>query len=174
MRMIERGEGNLLDANVEALVNAVNCKGVMGKGIALQFKLAYAENFEQYKQACDAGNVHLGEVLVVPTGKKDNPLCIINFPTKYHWRDRSRLDSIETGLRSLVHAVKRLGIRSIAVPALGCGLGGLDWSDVKPLIQKAFAQVPDVRVVLFEPDSGPQTDGSQGSRANLKERVQEP
>jgi O-acetyl-ADP-ribose deacetylase (regulator of RNase III) len=89
--MIERGEGSLLDADAEALVNEVNCKGVMGKGIALQFKLAYPENFDQYKQACDAGSVRLGEVLVVPTGSKDNPLYIVNSPTKYHWRDRSPL-----------------------------------------------------------------------------------
>ena len=172
--MIERGEGSLLDADVEVLVNAVNCKGVMGKGIALQFKLAYPENFEQYKQACDAGDVHLGEVLVVATGKIDNPAYIINFPTKYHWRDRSRLDSIEAGLRSLIRAVERLGIRSIAVPALGCGLGGLDWSDVKPLIEKAFAQVPDVRVLLFEPGSGPQTAAAPGKHSTLPKRVQEP
>ncbi len=172
--MIERGEGSLLDADVEALVNAVNCKGVMGKGIALQFKLAYPENFEQYRQACDAGDVHLGEMLIVSTGRTDNPAYIINFPTKYHWRDRSRLDSIEAGLHSLISTVKRLRIRSIAVPALGCGLGGLDWSDVKPLIKKAFAQVPNVRVLLFEPGSGPQTDTVQDSRARSMERVQEP
>jgi O-acetyl-ADP-ribose deacetylase (regulator of RNase III) len=140
----------------------------------LQFKLAYPENFDRYKQACDAGHMRLGEVLVIPTGTKDNPVYIVNFPTKYHWRDRSHLDSIETGLRSLIDAVKRLGITSIAVPALGCGLGGLDWSDVKPLIEEAFEQVPDARVLLFEPDSGPQTVAVQGSRARSKERVQEP
>lgn len=135
----------------------------MGKGIALQFKLAYPENFEHYKQACDAGKVQLGEVLVVPTGRSDNPAYIVNFPTKYHWRDRSRLDSIEAGLRSLVTAVIRLGIRSIAVPALGCGLGGLDWSAVKPLIEKAFAEVPRVRVLLFEPGSGTQASPASGA-----------
>jgi O-acetyl-ADP-ribose deacetylase (regulator of RNase III) len=172
--MIERGEGNLLNADVEALVNAVNCMGVMGKGIALQFKMAFPENFEQYKQVCAAGNVHLGEVLVIPTGRKDRPAYIMNFPTKYHWRDRSSLDSIETGLRSLINAVKRLRVNSIAVPALGCGLGGLDWSDVRPLIEEAFAQVPAVRVLLFEPGSGPRTGTVQSSRAGSKEKAQDP
>lgn len=156
--MIETGKGNLLEANAEALVNTVNCVGVMGKGIALQFKQAFPENFRQYKKACDAGEMKLGEVLVIHTGKRDNPIYIINFPTKYHWKGKSRLEDIKSGLRSLVRQVRLLDIESIGVPPLGCGNGGLDWVDVKPLIVAAFVELPNIRVVLFEPGSAPQAD----------------
>lgn len=156
--MIQIGNGNLLKADAEALVNTVNCVGVMGKGIALQFKQAFPDNFRQYKQACDAGAMQLGEVLVVPTNQKENPAYIINFPTKYHWKGKSKLEDIKSGLESLVRLVRLLGIESIAVPPLGCGNGGLDWQDVKPLIESAFAGLPDVRVLLFEPGNVPQAD----------------
>ncbi len=156
--MIEPGKGNLLEAHAEALVNTVNCVGVMGKGIALQFKQAFPENFRAYKKATDAGLVKLGEVLVVHTGCRENPSYIINFPTKYHWREKSNLSDIGTGLRSLLREVRLLGITSIAVPPLGCGNGGLDWADVKPLIEAAFAELPAVRLLLFEPGSAPEAD----------------
>jgi O-acetyl-ADP-ribose deacetylase (regulator of RNase III) len=153
--VIEYRQGNLLEADTEALVNAVNCVGVMGKGIALQFKLVFPGNFEQYKRACDAGSMRLGEVLVVSTGSQANPRYIINFPTKYHWRESSRLESIEIGLNSLTTEVRRLGIQSIAMPALGCGLGGLDWPTVKPHIEAHMAELRDVRVLMFEPGGVP-------------------
>lgn len=156
--MIERGVGNLLQANVEALVNTVNCVGVMGKGIALQFKQAFPDNFQQYEKACNDGRVQLGEVYVVARGKGTTPAYIINFPTKYHWKAKSRLSDIKSGLQSLVSAIRHLGIESIAVPPLGCGNGGLDWSDVRPLIEEAFALLPDVQVLLFEPGNVPQAD----------------
>jgi O-acetyl-ADP-ribose deacetylase (regulator of RNase III) len=155
--MIEHTQGNLLEADAEALVNAVNCVGVMGKGIALQFKQAFPGNFRQYKQACETGNMRLREVLVVATDRAENPLYIINFPTKYHWKEKSQLEIIRVGLSSLVREVRRLGIRSVAVPALGCGNGGLDWSEVKPLIETAFTELSDVHVLLFEPASEPQS-----------------
>lgn len=153
--MIERGKNNLLNADAEALVNTVNCVGVMGKGIALQFKQAYPDNYKQYKRKCDAGNMRLGEVLVVPTGRMDNPAYIINFPTKYHWKEKSRIENIKSGLDALIKEVRQRGIQSIAVPPLGCGNGGLDWAEVKPLIEAAFAELPDVHVLLFEPDNAP-------------------
>jgi len=156
--MIERGTGNLIKADAEALVNTVNCVGVIGKGIALQFKQAFPDNFQQYKQACDAGSIKSGGVFVVHTGSRQNPVYIINFPTKYHWKGKSRLEDIKSGLQSLLEQVRLLGIESIAVPPLGCGNGGLDWADVKPLIQDAFAELPDVKVLLFEPGSAPEAD----------------
>ncbi|MDQ5826050.1 MAG: macro domain-containing protein [Chloroflexota bacterium] len=156
--MIEIGKGNLLEANVEALINTVNCVGVMGKGIALQFKQAFPDNFHAYKKVCDAGMMKLGEVLVVHTGRRENPIYIINFPTKYHWKGKSYIPDIELGLQSLVKQVQLLGIESIAVPPLGCGNGGLDWKDVRPLIEAAVAELPNVRVLLFEPGSAPQAD----------------
>jgi O-acetyl-ADP-ribose deacetylase (regulator of RNase III) len=153
--MIEDARGNLLQADAEALVNTVNTVGYMGKGIALQFKQAYPENFRTYAQAVRRGEVQPGRMLVVPTGFVTNPRYIINFPTKRHWRGRSRIEDIEAGLESLVTEIKRLRLRSIAIPPLGCGNGGLDWSDVRPRIERALEKVPDVRVLLFAPRGAP-------------------
>lgn len=151
--MIERGEGNLLEADVDALVNTVNTEGVMGKGIALQFKKAFPENFKEYERACRKGELTVGKVLVVR--RLASPAFIVNFPTKKSWRQPSRLEYIRTGLAALVTQVRSLGIRSIAVPPLGCGNGGLRWADVRPLIVEAFRDLPEVRVVLFEPKEAP-------------------
>jgi O-acetyl-ADP-ribose deacetylase (regulator of RNase III)/uncharacterized protein YwgA len=151
LSMIEYAEGNLLKADAEALVNTVNTVGVMGKGIALQFKRAFPDNFRQYEQACREKQVELGRMFTVSTGNLLIPRYIINFPTKGHWKGKSRLEDIEHGLQSLIEEIKRLGIQSIAIPPLGCGNGGLEWSQVKPLIEEAFVEVPDVRVLLFEP-----------------------
>ncbi len=153
--MIEAGQGNLLQADAEALVNTVNTVGQMGKGIALQFKQAYPENFKAYAQAVRRGEVQPGRMFVVPTGLLTHPRYVINFPTKRHWRSRSRIEDIEAGLRALVEEIGRLGIRSIAIPPLGCGNGGLEWSDVRPRIVRALERVPDVRVLLFEPRGAP-------------------
>jgi O-acetyl-ADP-ribose deacetylase (regulator of RNase III) len=150
--MLEFKQGNLLEEDAEALVNAVNCVGVMGKGIALQFKQAFPENFQQYKKACDAKEVQPGRMFTVPTEKLFNPKYIINFPTKCHWRDKSKIEDIQTGLKALVAEVQQLGITSIAIPALGCGNGGLDWVEVKPLIESAFVELPEVRAMIFEPE----------------------
>jgi O-acetyl-ADP-ribose deacetylase (regulator of RNase III) len=154
--MIESAEGNLLKANAEALVNTVNTVGVMGKGIALQFKRAFPDNFRQYEQACRENQVELGRMFTVSTDTLLNPRYIVNFPTKRHWKGKSRLEDIERGLQSLIEEIRSLGIQSIAIPPLGCGNGGLQWSQVKPLIEEAFAQVPDVRVLLFEPQGAPE------------------
>ncbi|MEZ4361223.1 MAG: macro domain-containing protein [Kofleriaceae bacterium] len=150
---IERGEGDLLTADVDALVNPVNTEGVMGKGLALQFKKAYPDNFKAYQRACKAGEVQTGQMHLV--SRLDSPRFIINFPTKKHWRQPSKLEYVRDGLRDLVAHVTRLHIKSIAVPPLGCGAGGLEWSAVRPLILEAFSKVPEVRVVLFEPADAP-------------------
>lgn len=149
--MFEFKQGNLLEEKAEALVNTVNCVGVMGKGIALQFKQAYPENFRHYEKACKASEVQPGRMFTVATGSLLNPRYIINFPTKRHWRNNSKIEDIKSGLVALVQQVQRLDITSIAMPALGCGNGGLNWADVKPLIESAFAQLPDVQVIIFEP-----------------------
>lgn len=149
--MIEPARNNLLTCDTEALVNAVNCVGIMGKGIALQFKQAFPDNFKAYEAACAAGTVAPGRMMIHDNGRLVHPRWIVNFPTKRHWRDTSRLEDIASGLSALIADVKRLGIRSIALPALGCGLGGLDWAVVRPLIEEAFSALPDVRVLLFEP-----------------------
>jgi O-acetyl-ADP-ribose deacetylase (regulator of RNase III) len=153
--LIEPAHGNLFMADAHALVNAVNCVGVMGKGIALQFKEAFPANFKAYEAACAAGAVIPGRMLIHDNGGLVHPRWIVNFPTKRHWRDNSRLEDIASGLKVLIADVQRLGIRSIAVPALGCGLGGLDWVAVRPMIEDAFSVLPNVRVLLFEPSGMP-------------------
>ena len=154
--MIHRATGNLLQAEAEALVNTVNCVGFMGKGIALQFKQAWPENFEAYAKACTAGQVRPGRMFIWETGRMINPKFIINFPTKRDWRGKSRIEDIKSGLRALIVDVRRLGIRTIAVPPLGCGNGGLDWRAVRPLIEAAFTEVPSVEVFLYSPDGAPE------------------
>lgn len=147
--MIEfRETGNLLVADVEALVNTVNTKGVMGKGIALQFKHAFPENYVQYRAACKIGEVQLGKMFVTYTGSPTNPRAIINFPTKGHWSSRSSIIDIAGGLQALRRFLIDDETRSVAIPKLGCGLGGLNWDDVRPSIEAALGDL-DLRVVLF-------------------------
>ncbi|MCY7287347.1 MAG: macro domain-containing protein [Cryobacterium sp.] len=149
--MIRFTTGDILKAGTEALVNTVNSVGVMGRGIALHFKQAFPANFKLYAAACKRGEVEPGRMLVYDTGELAPPRYIINFPTKRHWRGKSRIEDIQSGLAALVEEVRRREIRSIAIPPLGSGLGGLDWSEVRPLIEAAFAALPDVDVVVFEP-----------------------
>ncbi len=146
---IEHGAGDLLQANVDALVNPVNVVGVMGKGLALQFKKAFPDVLKAYKRACDSGELVIGRVHVVH--RETPPQFIIHFPTKEHWKNPSKIEFIRSGLIDLVEQVREREIKSIAIPPLGCGLGGLNWSEVETLIVNAFASLPDVRVVLFEP-----------------------
>lgn len=150
--MIQLTQGNLLESNAEALVNTVNCVGVMGKGIALQFKQKFPDNFAAYERACRHKEVHTGRMFTVPTGRLINPRFIINFPTKNHWKGKSRIEDIESGLQALVEEIKKLGIQSVAVPPLGCGNGGLNWNEVRPLIEAAFSQLPAVQVALYAPE----------------------
>lgn len=149
--MIEYTKGNLLEADVEALVNAVNTVGVMGKGIALQFKHAFPEVFNAYEKACRAQEVKTGKMYIVPTNSMFNPKFVINFPTKKHWKEKSKMEYIDAGLQSLIEEIKCLGIKSAAIPPLGCGNGGLNWDEVRPRIEKAFESLPDVRVLVYEP-----------------------
>lgn len=156
--MIYRAEGDLLSADAEALVNTVNTVGVMGKGIALQFKQAFPDNYSAYEAACKRGEVQLGKMFVYHLNTLSNPRIIVNFPTKQHWRGKSNIKDIESGLHALIEVVKTERIRSIAVPPLGCGNGGLDWADVRPRIEKAFSELPDVAVQLFSPEGAPKAE----------------
>jgi O-acetyl-ADP-ribose deacetylase (regulator of RNase III) len=153
--VIEEGRGNLLTADVEALVNTVNTVGVMGKGIALQFKRAFPANYAAYRAACERGEVRLGRMFVYETDQLGSRRHIINFPTKQHWRSHSSLADIRAGLDDLVRVVHDLRVTSIAIPALGCGNGGLDWADVRPLIEAAAARIPETRVAVFAPAGAP-------------------
>ncbi len=152
--MVEFVTGNLLEADADALVNTVNTEGVMGKGVALQFKRAFPANYKAYRAACAARDVKLGRMFVFDTGQLGRPRYIINFPTKGHWRSRSRLSDIDTGLQDLRRVLTELQIQSVAVPPLGCGLGGLRWSEVRPRIETALVDLP-VHALVFEPHGAP-------------------
>lgn len=154
--MIEITKGNIIEADAEALVNTVNCVGYMGKGIALQFKKAFPDNFQAYEKAVREGEVRPGKMFVFDTHSLMNPRYIINFPTKRHWRGKSKIGDIKAGLKALIQETQERHISTIAVPPLGCGLGGLDWNVVRPMIEKAFSDVPNMRVFLFEPVGAPE------------------
>jgi O-acetyl-ADP-ribose deacetylase (regulator of RNase III) len=149
--MIRLIEGNLLEADVEAIVNTVNTVGVMGKGIALMFKEAFPENFRQYAAACKRGEVVIGKMFVTHRAELVGPRWIINFPTKQHWRGPSHLDWIATGLLDLRRVIVENGIRSIALPPIGTGNGGLEWHDVRKLIAEALDSLEGVDVIAFKP-----------------------
>lgn len=162
--MIEITTGDILAADAEALVNTVNCVGIMGRGIALQFRKAFPDNFKAYEEVCKRKELQPGRMFVFRTGQLTNPHYIINFPTKRHWKGKSQLADIESGLTALVVEIRRLGIHSIAIPPLGCGQGGLDWAEVRPRIEQALAAVPYVRVLLFSPTGAPASAVSTSSR----------
>lgn len=149
--MIQYAKGDILQAETEALVNTVNCVGVMGRGIALKFKAAFPDNFKAYAVACKRKEVQPGRMFVFETGTLTWPRYIINFPTKRHWRGKSRIEDIEAGLSALVQEIQARNIQSIAIPPLGSGLGGLDWNDVRPRIERAMLSLPHVNVIVFEP-----------------------
>lgn len=156
--MIEYKHGDILKDGAEALVNTVNCVGVMGRGIALQFKKAFPENFKVYAEACKKEEVQPGRMLVFETGRLTNPRYIVNFPTKRHWRGQSRMVDIEAGLVALVRMIRQYNIHSIAIPPLGSGLGGLDWSEIKPRIEATLLPLTDVHIRLYTPEGAPDTE----------------
>ena len=165
--MIQEKEGNLLDAKVEALVNTVNCVGVMGRGIALMFRHRYPENYQDYRNACEDGKVELGRMLLFELKEKNleqnqlhfeesrgeelRPRYIFNFPTKDDWRCKSKLEWIDDGLKDLARLIEDLQVRSIALPRLGVGNGGLDWERVKQLIDEHLGKLENVEVYVYEP-----------------------
>lgn len=158
--------GNLLESRRDALVNTVNCVGVMGKGIALDFKNAYPEMFADYVRRCRREEVIPGRPYIYPAvpeakqlglelaseSKPGSTGKIINFPTKLHWRSRSRLEDVKAGLEYLSENLEMWNVQSLAIPPLGCGNGGLDWCDVGPMIRK-FAESVDIEVDIYVPNS---------------------
>lgn len=155
--MIEFKIGNIFESNAEALVNTVNCVGVMGRGIALQFKNKYPANFKAYQQACKQELVKPGKMFVFETEQLVLPKWIINFPTKRHWRGKSRIEDIESGLIDLANFIREKNIYSIAIPPLGAGLGGLDWSEVRLRIEKALSNIENVSIFVYEPKESYET-----------------
>lgn len=149
-------EGDLLkESDVDVIVNTVNCVGVMGKGIALQFKKKWPENFKAYAGACKRKEVKTGKMHIFNAGALATPKFVINFPTKNHWHGKSEVEYITEGLKDLIKVIKELNIHSIALPPLGCGNGGLEWGLVENLIKEAFSTLPEVEVRLFAPNGAP-------------------
>ncbi len=162
--MIEYKIGDILTEEVEALVNTVNCVGVMGRGIALQFKNAFPGNYKTYERACKRGEVKPGQMYVYETENITYPRYIINFPTKRHWRGKSRIEDIESGLEALVDEIQNRNIQSIAIPPLGSGLGGLKWQEVRMRIEQSLSRLSHVQIVVFEPRRAPDV----GKMAHIK------
>ena len=154
--MIKYTKGNILKADTHAIINTVNCVGVMGKGLALQFKKAFPENFKAYKKDCDQKAVVVGKMFIFDSLSASNPRFIINFPTKNHWRGKSKYEFIEEGLKDLRKQIENLKITSVAVPPLGCGLGGLDWYKVRSMIENCLGSL-DIEILVFEPKDAPST-----------------
>lgn len=151
--MINYTKGNLLEANTQALVNTVNTVGVMGKGIALQFKEAFQTNFKEYTIACKKGEMKPGKLLIVKENTLHGERIIINFPTKTDWFQKSKYEYIEDGLIALRDELKKGEIKSIAIPPLGCGNGGLNWEKVKLLIEKYLESIENVEIIIYEPNA---------------------
>lgn len=160
--MIEYTTGDLLNSDADALVNTVNCVGVMGRGVALQFKKAFPDNFKAYKAACDREEVQPGKMFIFERRELVGPRFIVNFPTKRHWKGKSRMEDVNSGLEALANDIRAFGITSIAIPPLGSGLGGLNWQDVRARIEAALGDLPDVRVIVFEPNGAPDVVKSKG------------
>jgi O-acetyl-ADP-ribose deacetylase (regulator of RNase III)/uncharacterized protein YwgA len=166
--MIRFVSGNILDAKVDALVNTVNTAGVMGKGLALQFKKAFPANNKAYEAAVKEGAVRIGAMFVYEAGGIVLPRYIINFPTKQHWRAPSRLEYIEAGLQDLIAVIRDRKIRSVAIPPLGAGLGGLEWRDVRARIQRALSDLADVDVLVYEPVGAPAPEAMRNATSKPK------
>ena len=144
--MIYFKDGDIFKDTSKAIVNAVNCIGAMGKGIALKFKEKYPNNYIAYKTACDNKEVKIGKMFIY----KENNKIIINFPTKQHWYNDSRIEYIEEGLKDLVKVLYSLNIESIVMPAIGCGNGGLSWELVKKTIKEYLLDV-DMNIIVYNP-----------------------
>ena len=149
--MITFKHGDLFDDRAQALVNPVNCAGAMGKGLALEFKKRFPDNFKEYRQACHHGKLQPGRMFVFNTYRPHAHRYIINFPTKRHWRDGSRIEDIESGTAALAQEVRDRRIESVAIPALGAGLGGLPWKKVRAVIEEGMRDLDDVRITVYEP-----------------------
>ncbi|OJJ15706.1 appr-1-p processing domain-containing protein [marine bacterium AO1-C] len=149
--MINLTKGNLFESTAQAIVNPVNTVGVMGKGLALQFKERYPENFKHYRQAFETKELTTGKMLLFEVGEEATPRYIINFPTKKHWRGKSKMEYIEDGMVDFVKLIQTHDIQSVAIPPLGAGWGGLDWEEVKACILKYLEPLEEVEFWIYEP-----------------------
>lgn len=160
--------GDILEANTECLVNTVNCEGYMGKGIAYQFKLKFPENDCEYIKVCRSGSLRIGTIHHF----REKGKLIINFPTKDKWREKSKIDYIHQGLSELVNLIPLLNIKSIAIPPLGCGNGGLKWTEVKPIIIEYLAPFSEIiEILIYEPSKYFEAKSIEAPKLNLSHLV---
>lgn len=163
--MIQYKTGNIFLSNADCLVNTVNCEGFMGKGIAYQFKLKFPQNNENYINACKSGTLHIGSLYSF----REKNVTIINFPTKNKWRENSRMSYIEIGLNEMIKLLPQLSVKSIAIPPLGCGNGGLSWPDVKKMIEDKLSIVEDkYNFLIYEPSENYSTTNSSMPKLNVE------
>lgn len=149
--MIRFTIGNIISSETEAIINTVNTKGIMGKGIALQFKEAFPDNYKLYVKACKDGTIDIGKLLITETNLL-YPKYIINFPTKQHWRENSSIEYIDKGLTDLIQIIEKYKIKSISIPPLGAGNGKLEWQKVKKLITSRLNKLSnEIDILIFEP-----------------------
>jgi len=167
--MLKIVEGNIIVAGTQALVNTVNTVGIMGKGIALQFKKAFPEMVKSYEAVCRDKTLQPGFLHIFDRGEDATPRYIINFPTKRHWKEKSKLADILLGLTALAEELKDRQIKSVAIPPLGCGNGGLAWDEVLPLIEQAMSNSPEVEVLIYPPSGSPSPSAiiNQTTRPNM-------
>ena len=165
--MIHYIQGNLFDSEAEVLVNTVNTVGVMGKGIALMFKELYPQNMLEYARACKSKEVKIGKMFITETHALLNPRWVVNFPTKQHWRNPSKMEWITSGLEDLKHFIKEKNISSIAIPPLGAGNGKLAWDAVKFEIEKSLSDLTNVDIFIFEPSEKYQNVAKQSGTKKL-------
>lgn len=144
--MLSYVSGNLFESPAQTLVNTVNTVGVMGKGIALAFKKLFPDMFREYQRLCELGEIRIGSLHLYPTDTK----IVLNFPTKIDWRNPSKLEYIEAGLRTFVATYEAAGIHSVAFPPLGCGNGELDFAVVRPLMHQYLEPLP-IRTYIYAP-----------------------
>lgn len=154
--MIRFTEGNLLDTPAEAVVNTVNEFGVMGKGVALLFREHFPECSKAYMEAAARKQIRVGTMFVTETAQLLGPRWVIHFPTKKHWRFPSKIEWVRSGLADLRKVVEARGIRSLALPALGCGAGGLDWHEVRLEVERALGELEEVDVTVYVPTAAHQ------------------
>lgn len=164
-------DSNLFETTAQAIVNTVNCVGVMGKGVALEFKKRWPDNYKAYKRACDAGDLQPGTLLIFDRRSllsSPIPRFLVNFPTKDHWRSKSKISYIELGLDSLVLEIEKHGITSIALPPLGCGNGGLNWDEVRPMIVNKLSHLSEVEIFIHGPAASKPDDAPETAKIDSK------
>lgn len=167
--MITITTGNILESDADCLINTVNCEGYMGKGIAYQFKKAFPENNLDYIKACKSGNLTVGKIHVF----KEKNKIIVNFPTKDKWREKSKIWYIEKGMDELVNFINTSKVKSVAIPPLGCGNGGLKWDEVQDILvsrTKNFSE--DINVIIYAPTlKNIKVNSSKAPKLNLSHLI---